>query len=155
MPRRIYPQSLAMVFPVTLHGSKSWILRKQDKKDIDSFEFGARDDSWEYYVDRQENKQLEHRTNKSKVLTQSTNDQTQIIIFWIQSAKTHLHWKTHSVRKRIGWWAARWMDLITVVMGALLEDLKVQAGNHLGEDLSMWLVRVHTTLVRQKSVDAM
>lgn len=48
------------------------------------------------------------------------------------------------------------MDLITDIMGAgLLEDLKVQAGDHLGEDLSTWLVRIHTTLMKQKSVDAM
>ena len=51
-------------------------------------------------------------------------------------------------KRRRGRPAARWMDSVTVVMNALLEELKDRLGtDHHGENLSMWSLRVDTNLM--------
>jgi len=66
----------AMVFPVTLHGSKSWTLKKQERKRIDVL---VLEKIPEWTMDSQENKPMGHQANQPRALTQGTNDQAQIV----------------------------------------------------------------------------
>ena len=40
---------IAMVFPVVIYGCESWTIKETERQRIDTFEFGAEENSWEYF----------------------------------------------------------------------------------------------------------
>lgn len=132
-----------MVFSLALNRNKNWTLEKQDRKNIEAFEFWC----WRRLL---RTPQIAKKTSKWTLEQINPKKWPGINYYTSNTLCKELNYLEKSImlrqaegKKESGWARARWIDSITAAMGSPLKDLKNQLEtDHPGANLLMWSPRL-------------